>query len=176
MNNEDKLILERLVVAEERGKSNTHRIDTIEEDVESMKSNTIKISQHDEDIRILKDQSSTIYRLAVNQEAMTNTLNNIVDDNRRQMGQFTETLGNMNDSLTNMNNSQQEMSNEIKNMQKDITSTKEHIEEVEVIANTNSSRGKLDLITFFSDNVTKTVVIGVIMTLLGAGLTYIGIP
>lgn len=167
----DKSFLERLVVAEERGKSNSHRLDEVEEDVDEMKQNKVILDKHDEEIKILKNQSSTIYRLAVNQEQMTNTLNNMVDDNRQQMGKFTETLGKMNDSLNGMNQSQREMSNEIKLMQKDITSTKEHIEEVEVIANTNKENMNFNLVKFFTNDGTKLILVAII----SAVLAYIGL-
>lgn len=173
--NEEISNLERLIVAEERGKSNTHRLDEVEEEIREMKDHAGKLAKHDEDIRILKDQTATIHRMAINQEHSNSTLSELVNDNRVQMGKFTVTLEKVNESLTSINYTQREMSNEIKNLQKDVSSAKEHIEEVEVIANTNSNRGKLDLVTFFSDNVTKTVITGVIMIILGAWLTSLGI-
>ena len=147
-------VIERLVVTEQRSRSNTYRID-----------------EHDEEIKLLKDQSSTIYKLAVNQEVMNNTLNSIVEDSRNQMGAFTETLGNMNKNLTHMNSTQKEMSSEIQLMQKDITSTKNHVKDVEELANKNKDRGKFDTLNFLTIGAPKYVGLAIIAAL----LTYFGI-
>ena len=147
-------VIERLVVTEQRSRSNTYRID-----------------EHDEEIKLLKDQSSTIYKLAVNQEVMNNTLNSIVEDSRNQMGAFTETLGNMNKNLTHMNSTQKEMSSEIQLMQKDITSTKNHVKDVEELANKNKDRGKFDTLNFVTVEAPKYVGLAI----LGFLLAYFGL-
>lgn len=59
------------------------------------------------DIAKLKEEASAFYRITVNQEMLTNTLNNLVADNKEQMKDFGQTLNRVNENLTNLNHSQE---------------------------------------------------------------------
>lgn len=173
-------IIEELTATKQRASSNTHRINAMEKQIDKIKEQNIDnrvnklefIAENNKgEIKKLKDDASIMYKLAVNQEVMANTLSTLVEDNKTQMGAFTKTLGNMNDSLVHLNNSQQQTIGEMQNMKKDIVSTQSHVKAVEAIAQTNKENMQFNIMSFLSKDATKVLFTAILVAI----LSYIGL-
>ena len=149
--------IQRLSIAEERGKSNTYRLDNIESNIENMQRNETILEMC---VKTQSDLSDTIKKMDSRQEKFDERLDS-----------FDKTISKVNDSLTRINASQQMLANDVQKIKSDTDKNKENIEKVEEIALSNRDKGKFDISNFFFQEAPKYVALAV----LAAVLTYFGL-
>lgn len=162
--NDEKELIERLVTVEMRARSNTHRLDDIDRE----------INNYQRMETILEMQAKTTDKLVDSQDRIVETMNRM--DNRQakfdeRLDSFDKTIVKVNENLNHLNATQQSITHEMTNMKQDIYSNKNQVEEVEKLAQKNKERGKFDILGFFTNDGTKIILTAIVVAI----LSFIGL-